>query len=170
MWSNGLRSRFGTSHKIVIERYLKGPLVYAETAVRRGRVFRCTCLACKRSPRRPFSHRYAETAVRRGRVFRCTLRAATHGGKGLDGHYAMPADLPNASAESQCRATVAITVEALDLQTGIYGIQLVMDDAYGCALLEVNFRPHGWPLLMEPSFQRLFSPDVCMLMALLIAC
>jgi hypothetical protein len=140
MWSNGLRSRFGTSHKIVIERYLKGPLVYAETAVRRGR------------------------------VFRCTLRAATHGGKGLDGHYAMPADLPNASAESQCRATVAITVEALDLQTGIYGIQLVMDDAFGCALLEVNFRPHGWPLLMEPSFQRLFSPDVCMLMALLIAC
>jgi hypothetical protein len=117
-----------------------------------------------------FSHRYAETAVRRGRVFRCTLRAATHGGKGLDGHYAMPADLRNASAESQCRATVAITVEALDLQTGIYGIQLVMDDAYGCALLEVNFRPHGWPLLMEPSFQRLFSPDVCMLMALLIAC
>ena len=40
---------------------------------------------------------------------------------------------------------------ALELRSGVFGIQLVLDETVtgGCAFLEINLRPHSWPLLHD---------------------
>ena len=61
------------------------------------------------------------------------------------------------SERNACDQTVRDTVRGLELQQGVFGMQLVLDDMMGCALLEINLRPHGWPLLYETTWQAYFS-------------
>lgn len=115
---------------LLLERFLSGPEIFAEVIVRRASVLRVSFRALK-IPSTP------------------TQRSAT---------WQWPAVLTKQQRRS-CTRTVRQTIRTLDLQTGVFGLQLVLDDAVegGCAMLEANLRPHMWPLLHDKAFQVFFS-------------
>ena len=108
---------------LILERFLNGPLIWAETIVVDAAVYRCSF------------------RLMRGRT-----------------GVTAPARL-DASDELACRRVVDDAVHALDLQSGVFGVQLIVDrrGRSNCSFLEINMRPHGIPLLHDPDFQLYFS-------------
>ena len=112
----------------------------------------------------PRAQVFAETLVSRGDVIRCSFRAlkmplhsSSNPHQGRLAVWQWPAVL-TAAQSSACLAIVRETVAALDLQSGVFGLQLVLDPtAGGCAFLEINLRPHLWPMLHDVAVQSLFA-------------
>jgi len=130
---------------LIMEPFLNGPEIFAETTVMGG-VPLAVSLRASKLPRRP--------------------EAATN----LPSEWHWPALLEEAEA-AECQEAARNIVRALELQNGVFGIQLVLDRKLGCTFLEVNVRPHNWDMLHDTSAQLFLQPDLWHygLMALMIA-
>ena len=115
---------------MLLEPHLQGAEVFAETIVSRGAVMRVSFRALK-LPLPPNASEAEGVAV-----------------------WQWPAVL-SPTQKQACELVVLDACAALDLRNGVFGLQLVLDEATegGCALLEVNLRPHMWPTLFEPAIQ-----------------
>jgi len=119
----------------ILERYLHGPELFAETVVQHGELVRVTYRALK-----------------------VPINSGANPQRGEASLWQWPAVLTRAQY-ARCTDAVQETVGALDLRSGVFGIQLVLDDAVpgGCAFLEINLRPHAWPLLHDEAMQLYFG-------------
>uniref|UniRef100_A0A7S3X0V6 ATP-grasp domain-containing protein n=1 Tax=Emiliania huxleyi TaxID=2903 RepID=A0A7S3X0V6_EMIHU len=125
---------------LILERHLDGPMVFAETLTHRGAVLRASF--------RTLKMRDGQRRTTPGLL----SYPAPHGSQ----IWQFPAVL-TAEEETSCRAAVHDTVKGLGLVSGVFGLQLVLDSRLGCSLLEINLRPHGWPMLYESGWQALAS-------------
>ena len=104
---------------------------------------------------------FAETVMQDGRPVATSLRALKRPivGNGTHSSWTLPASLDEA-AERTCKAAAEAAARALKLHTGVFGLQLVLDKRLGCTFLELNMRPHMWPMLFDAQAQYLFQPDL----------
>ncbi|KAL1522665.1 hypothetical protein AB1Y20_017643 [Prymnesium parvum] len=124
----------GERQTFILERYLHGPEVFAEVLVHRAELLRLTFRALK-----------------------LPLHSHANPERGEAALWQWPAVL-TPRQHALCSRVAAATVAALDLQSGAFGIQLVLDEeADGCAFLEINMRPHSWPLLHDEAVQLYFG-------------
>ena len=133
---------------IILEKLLRGPILFAETLVHRGKLLRCSFRALK------MASRDSDSIVRRSQPGKVAFDAPPPGVQ----LWQLPAVL-TPEEEHSCTATVNDTVLGLGLNSGVFGLQLVLDAQLGCPLLDINLRPHGWPLLHEATFQA-FASDI----------
>eukprot|EP00316_Scyphosphaera_apsteinii_P020258 CAMPEP_0119305374 /NCGR_PEP_ID=MMETSP1333-20130426/6387_1 /TAXON_ID=418940 /ORGANISM="Scyphosphaera apsteinii, Strain RCC1455" /LENGTH=660 /DNA_ID=CAMNT_0007308449 /DNA_START=100 /DNA_END=2082 /DNA_ORIENTATION=+ len=105
---------------------------------------------------------FVETVVFRGIARALTIRATVEREQeeGDDSTFwTLPAAL-TPKQHMKCLKVAADAVSALKLRNGVYGIQLVNDQRLGCTFLEVNLRPHQWPLLVDESSQFFFGDEL----------
>ncbi|KAL1504038.1 hypothetical protein AB1Y20_010449 [Prymnesium parvum] len=125
----------------ILERYLDGPDVYAETVVFGGKVLACSLRGVVQTRSAPSEEPYT---------------------------WQWP-DMLSVSKRADCIAVATESVQSLHLYNGVYGIQLILDRQLGCSFVEVNMRPTNWPTVHDATFQFLFQTDlwlyaVCALM------
>jgi len=119
-------------NSLILERYLAGAEVFAETLVHRGSVLRCSFRAIKWIGGR-YGNPYGNSSM-----------------------WQWPAVLTKEEFQ-QCTRVVYESTAALELQNGVFGFQLTLDPGLGCTFLELNTRPHMWPMLFDPLVQLYFT-------------
>ena len=120
----------------ILEGFLDGPEVFAETVMRRGQVVAVSLRATK------------EPSRCRGKVEETDVSCVSS--------WHVPALLTK-QMTAHCEAKAADAARALGLLNGVFGIQMVADKSKGCAFLEANLRPHMWPMLFDASVQLYFQ-------------
>ena len=148
---------------LIVERLLEGPIIYAEVAVRRGAVFRCSFRASTDERRRVYAvpallgAREHEAC---GRVVREVVQALDlrNGVFGLQLVITQPQAQPQSQTQTQQPQPQPHEPQPQP--------QPQPPHARGrggaspqCAFLEANLRPHGWPLLHEASVQALLTDE-----------
>uniref|UniRef100_A0A7S3C1I0 ATP-grasp domain-containing protein n=1 Tax=Haptolina ericina TaxID=156174 RepID=A0A7S3C1I0_9EUKA len=133
LFMQAMRLRQAAPHNsLILERYLGGAEVFAETLVRHGGVLRCSFRALKWS------------VGRHGNPY------------GNGSMWQWPAVLSR-QQHKKCSRVVHESVRALGLTSGVFGFQLTLDPSAGCTFLELNTRPHMWPMLFDPLIQLYFT-------------
>ena len=114
-WAGTAKSK--GNRALIMERFLSGPEIFAETVAMNGKLVVVSFRASK-VPRRASDPMHLASEWH----WPAMLSAADHG---------------------RCRATVEAAVGALGLQNGVFGLQLVLDPSLGCVFLEAPGHARG---------------------------